>query len=214
MDHGLRGPAVTAPSIDFSFSHAWTVEILARRPLILPPRHYVYPRDAEEVERGALEVLITPGESKAMGGTGADPGSRGQPFLATCALGFRDPIVPTGVWSTPEPETICAVSGGYAYMINTTAPERFAMVPYRPVLEVRPAPADRLLLFVGHHAILAWGPEGQAWESAKLSDEGITLLSIESGLVRGLGWELVSDKETPFALSLQTGTFVPSDAHC
>src|SRR5579871_3608758 len=101
MDHGLRGPAVTAPSIDFSFSHAWTVEILARRPLILPPRHYVYPRDAEEVERGALEVLITPGESKAMGGTGADPGSRGQPFLATCALGFRDPIVPTGVWSTP-----------------------------------------------------------------------------------------------------------------
>jgi hypothetical protein len=213
MDHGLRGPAVTAPGIDFSFSHAWTAEILARRPLILPPRHYVYPRDAEEVERGALEVLITPQKRKAPGEPVADPGSGRQPFLATCALGFRDAVVPTGVWSTPEPETICAVSGGYAYMIDTTAPERFAMIPYRPVLEVRPAPADRVLLFVGHHAILAWGPEGQAWESAKLSDEGVTILSIENGLVRGLGWELVSDKETAFALSLETGNFVPSNAH-
>lgn len=32
--------------------------MLAARPLILPPRHFVYPRDAEEVERGALEVLF------------------------------------------------------------------------------------------------------------------------------------------------------------
>jgi len=188
---------LTAPAIDLSFPHRWEAEILAARPLILPPRHFVYPRDAEEVERGALEVLIRPG------------GDVAPPFLATCALGFRDPVVPSGLWSAPKAEEICAVSGGYAYLIDTTAPERFTMIPYRPVLEVRAVAAEGLLLFVGHHAILAWGLEGQAWQSAKLSDEGVTITATENGTVSGRGWEMVSDRETVFALDLRTGRQLP-----
>jgi len=61
------------------------------------------------------------------------------------------------------------------------------------------------LLFVGHRSILAWGREGTAWESEKLSDEGVTITSIEGGLVRGLGWEMISDTEKPFLMSLETG---------
>ena len=48
------------PIVDLSFPHRWQAEVLAARPLILPARHFVYPREAEEVERGALEVLIRP----------------------------------------------------------------------------------------------------------------------------------------------------------
>jgi len=49
-----------APFFDGTFPHHWQAEILPARPLILPQRHFVYPRQAEEVERGALEVLIRP----------------------------------------------------------------------------------------------------------------------------------------------------------
>ena len=128
-----------------------------------------------------------------------------EPFLATCALGFRDPVVPTGLWSTPNPDEICAVSGGYAYIVDTTAPERFTMIPYRPVLEVRPVPAQGLLLFVGHHSMLAWGKNGQAWKSEKLTSEGLTIMSIEGGTLLGRGWDMMTDRETPFALDLGTG---------
>jgi hypothetical protein len=192
--------SITRPNVDLSFPHCWQAEILAARPLILPPRHFVYPRAAEEVERGALEVMIRPNAAHA------------QSFLATCALGFRDPTAPTGLWSTPEPDKICAVAGGYAYLIDTTAPERFTMLPYRPVLEVHAAVADGLLLFVGHHSILAWGSSGQAWESAKLSDEGITIADIDDGVLRGKGWDMMSDREKPFALDLGTGLLLPSPA--
>jgi len=185
-------PIPVSPIIDLSFSHRWEAEVLAARPLILPSRHYVYPREVEEVERGALEILVR-------------PASDAQPFLATCALGFRDPAAPTGVWSCPKPEEICAVAGGYAYVIDTAAPERFTMIPYRPVLEVRAASETGLLLFVGHRSILAWGGEGQAWESAKLSDEGVSILGIEEGVLRGAGWEMISDRETSFALDLRSG---------
>jgi hypothetical protein len=184
---------VTAPVVDFGFPHRWKAEILAARPLILPPRHFVYPREVEEIERGALEVLIRPDKVGA------------EPFLATCALGFRDPAVPTGLWSAPNPKEICAVSGGYAYLIDTTAPEQFAMIEHRPVLEVRPALDAGLLLFVGHRSILAWGREGQAWHSAKLSDEGVTITRIEGSFLHGHGWEMISDTEKPFALDLNRG---------
>jgi hypothetical protein len=187
---------VPTPIIDLRFRHRWQAEVLAARPMILPARHFVYPRQAEEVERGALEVLIRP------------DGEDAQPFLATCALGFRDPVVPTGLWSAPRPEDICAVSGGYAYLIDTAEPEHFTMIPYRPVLEVRPAPEEGLLLLVGHRSILAWGRAAQAWESEKLSDEGLILSGIEQGVLRGTGWLMRTDKEEPFALDLRTGTRV------
>jgi hypothetical protein len=61
------------------------------------------------------------------------------------------------------------------------------------------------LLFVGHRTILAWGEAGIAWESAKLSDEGVTIASAEGGLLSGVGWNLVTDKETPFTLNLKSG---------
>jgi hypothetical protein len=193
--------AIPGPTIDLSFPHRWQAEILAARPLILPPRHFVYPRAAEEVERGALEVMIRPDALDA---------SDAQPFLATCALGFRDPAAPTGLWSTPEPEKLCAVAGGYAYVIDTTAPDRFTMLPYRPVLGVRAVIAEGLLLFVGHHSILAWGSSGQVWESAKLSDEGVSIAGIDGGALRGKGWDMMSDSEKSSALDLRTGLLLPS----
>jgi hypothetical protein len=185
-----------APFFEGSFPHHWKAEILPSRPLILPARHFIYPQQAEEVERGALEVLVRPDPKHS---------PSAQEFLATCALGFRDPAVPNGLWSCPNPEEICAVSGGYAYIISTTNPARFTMIAYRPVLEIRPLPALGLLLFIGHHSILAWGSNGQAWQSEKLSSEGLTLEAIDGPILHGLGWDLITDKEIPFALDLKTG---------
>ena len=187
---------MSPPIFDLCFSHNWQAQILPARPVILPARHFVYPRDVEEIERGALEVLVRTDE----------PGAT--PFLATCALGFRDPVVPTGIWSTPNPQEMCAVSGGYAYLIDTAAPERFTMLPYRPVIQVLSVVEQSLLLFVEHRTILAWGAHGEAWQSPKVSDEGVTVTAIEDGLLRGMGWNMMTDKETPFSLDLQSGSLI------
>ncbi len=191
--------AMTLHAINLDFPRGWSAEILSHRPLILPEQHFAYPKEVEEVERGALEVLVVPaGGSKRDGA-----------FLATCALGFRDPAVAMGVWSMPNPDCMCAVSGGYAYLIDTTRPERFEMVEYRPVLSVLPVVDAGVLLFIGHHGIVAWNSQGKAWQTPRLSWEGIAIDSVDIGseqnLVRGRGWDLMTDRDAPFVVDLATG---------
>jgi hypothetical protein len=164
---------------------------LKTRPLILPQRQFIYPRQAEEVERGALEVLVTP--------------SSGGAFLATCALGFNDPAVPTGLWSTPNPDWLCAVAGGYAYMINTQSPLEFEQISYRPALDVRSLVEQGLLLFSGHHSLLAWSKSGVTWHSERLSSEGVEILSIDGTLLTGKGWDMMTDRDMEFTIDLQSG---------
>ena len=181
-------------SLDLTFPHTWTAEILPRRPLILPARQFVYPRQAEEVERGALEVLVHPAEA--------------EPFLATFALGFADPAAPTGLWSCPDPDWLCAVAGGYAYLVNTAHPGQFDQVEYRPVLQVRAILEPQLLLFAGHHSLLAWNAQGKAWQTARLSWEGIEITRIDGNRLEGAGWDMITDRDAPFTIDLRTGALI------
>jgi hypothetical protein len=177
------------------FPHNWSVEILTRPPLIVPARQFIYPKqiagEEDTLARGALQLMVRP----ANGGT----------FLATCALGFTDPAMPTAVFACPNPSEMCAVAGGYAYVIDTAQPEHCTHIALKPVVEVRLLAAQELLLFVGFHSIMAWGRNGLAWESARLSWEGVRIASIEANVLHGTGWNLITDREVSFSLDLLTG---------
>ncbi len=177
------------------FRRTWEVEVLRAQPLIAPARRYTYPREVigeeEAMARGAMELMVRPG----VGGA----------FLATCSLGFKDPAMPTGVWACPRAEEVCAVAGGYAYVVDTTAPERVVQVPLRPVTAVRVLEAEGLLVFAGFMSLVAWGADGLRWETGRLSWEGLTLGAVVDGRLTGTGWEMVSDRELPFAVDLGTG---------
>jgi hypothetical protein len=178
-----------------AFPHDWTAEVLKTAPLIAPARQFIYPQqvpgEEDALARGALQLLVRP----ATGGI----------FLATCALGFTNPTMPTGIFTCPNPQEICAVAGGYAYIVDTLHPEHCTHIQLKPVTEVRVLPANNLLLLVGFHSIVAWGQHGQAWESARLSWEGVRITSIEGTTLHGNGWNLMTDKEVPFSLDLLTG---------
>ena len=177
------------------FRRAWRAEVLAQAPMIAPARQYIYPvavpGEEDAMGRGALQLMVRP--------------DAGGSFLATCALGFTSAAVPTGVFGCPRAEEMCAVAGGYAYVIDTGRPEVVEFVSVRPVVEVRVLAEAGLLVFVGFHGMLAWGTEGMAWETARLSWEGIRLTGGEGGALRGFGWEMRTDREVEFAVDLRTG---------
>jgi hypothetical protein len=179
-----------------NFPHTWRAEILSTPPLIAPARQFTYPRqiagEEDALARGALFVQVHP----ASGGS----------LLATCALGFTDRSMPSGIWPCPDPDELCAVAGGYAYLIDTAMPDRCTQIPLKPVVAVQSLPEQGLLLFIGFHSIAAWGLSGLAWVSERLSYEGVRIASIEGETCRGFGWNLHTDQEVEFVLDLRTGT--------
>ncbi len=178
---------------DDSFPHLWQAEILASPPLIAPARQYVYPQAVEEIERGALQLLLRP-----------QPGVA--PVLMTFALGFAEPSLPHGLWSCPSPAQLCAIAGGYAYIVAADQPEHWTQIPYRPVISVHPAIEQKLLIFAGFHKLWALGTDGPAWETARLSWEGLRVTEIVGRQLRGFGWDLATDTELAFTVDLANGT--------
>ncbi len=177
---------------DSTFPHHWQADVLTARPLILPARQFVYPARVEEVERGALEIMIRPSP-----GAGA--------FLATCALGFSGDNVPSGIWTCPDPAWICAVAGGYAYLIDTSDPTRWEQVAYRPVTNVTVVAEHALLVFAGFQSLLAWGRSGKVWETGRLSWDGLRITAVHGETLLGLGWDMTTDRELEFNVNLKTG---------
>jgi hypothetical protein len=177
---------------------SWRAEVLTAAPLIAPVRRFVYPMhvvgEEEAMARGALQVLVHPAE--------------GGSFLASCARGFASAAMPTGVFACPGPDEICLVAGGYAYLVDTARPEGCTHLRLRPVVEVRELREQGLLLLVGFHTMMAWGINGLAWETRRLSWEGVRVERVEGEEVRGFGWDLRTDREVEFVVDLRTGDAV------
>ena len=181
--------------IDASFPHNWKVEVLSAPPMIAPARQFVFPHpvpgEEDALARGALQLMIYPRTSGI--------------FLATCALGFADASMPGGVWSCPDPAKLCAIAGGYAYIIDADDPIASQQIPLRPVTQVMALPAHGLLLFAGFHHLVALGAEGIAWQTERLSWEGLRLGTVEDDTLHGFGWNLMTDREVAFTVDLDTG---------
>jgi len=185
------------------FPHTWQAKLLNGPPMIMPTRSFVFPLavagEEDALARGALWIDIKP----ATGGS----------FLAQCALGFASATVTSGLWSTPNPDELLAVAGGYGYRIPANAPDETVLLPMRPVVSVHAAPEANALVLIGFHDALVLTPDGQ-WQSPKLTWEGVTEVAVQGTHLTGKGWHMPSDKEHPFTLDLLTqqlqgGGFTP-----
>jgi hypothetical protein len=177
------------------FPHSWSAKILSTPPMIAPARQFTYPMNVRGEEdalaRGAMLVSVKP----AAGGE----------FLATCALGFREASLPSGVWACPRAEDLLAVAGGYAYLVDTLEPSRCLHLPVKPVTAILAAAEDGLLLLAGFHNVIAVGVDGLVWESERVSWEGVAMVEVVGGALHGTGWDMAADKDVAFVMDLRTG---------
>ena len=178
-----------------AFPHRWTADLRRTAPLIAPARQFVYPQsvpgEEDALGRGALYLQVRP--------------ETGGSFAGTCALGFGDPSLPSGLWACPRPDDLLVVAGGYAYRIDVTNPAHCEFLPMRPVASILVARTEGLLLLAGFNHVLALGAEGVRWATDRLSWEGVTMGEVRDGKLHGQGWDMFADREVPFTVDLQTG---------
>lgn len=177
---------------DFTFPHNYEIKILESAPPVHPvEKLYHYPVELEEGDRSGVYARVVP--------------NRGPAWFGFFAAGFDSPQVMNAVCSCPDPDSLCVVAGGYAYVVKSSNPAEWRRIEQRPVIELRAVTDQQLILFSGFTSITALGPAGIAWTTERLSWEGIRISQIQSGKLQGFGWDALADKEVPFEVNLKTG---------
>lgn len=177
---------------DFTFPRNYEVRMLEAAPPIHPiEKVYHYPVELEEGDRNGIYLRVTPASGPA--------------WVGFFAQGFDSDQVISAMCSLPDPNSFCAVVGGYAYLMRADDPMKWQRIEQRPVVDVRVLAQHGLVLFTGFTSITAVGSEGIAWTTARLTWEGLTLTEVDGDTLRGNGWDALKDKEVPFEVDLKTG---------
>jgi hypothetical protein len=180
------------PAITFVFPHNYNIKVLDSYNLVNPlEKLHHFPVKLEEGDRTGIYLHISPGNSNA--------------WVGFFALGFDSSEVASGIYSCPDPDWLCVIIGGYGYIVNTRQPEQWMRIEQRPIVQVRAVPEMKLLVFVGFTSITVLAEAQRLWTSERLSWEGISISKIEDGILHGMGWDAIADKELPFQLNLLTG---------
>jgi hypothetical protein len=64
---------------------------------------------------------------------------------------------------------------------------------------------QHLLVFASFHSLLAWGRDGKAWQTGRLSWDGVRMTAVRGETLIGLGWQMSTDRELEFEVNLKTG---------
>ncbi|MGH9570705.1 MAG: hypothetical protein ACRD4F_13750, partial [Candidatus Angelobacter sp.] len=121
------------------------------------------------------------------------------------ALGFDSSQVLNAVFSCPDPDSVCVVAGGYAYVVSAIDPAQWLQVEQRPVVEIRSLADLGLTVFTGFTSITALAAGGIAWTTDRLSWEGIRVTRLADATLEGVAWDALNDHEVPFTVDLNTG---------
>lgn len=182
----------TSAGINLIFPHNYGVTLLESYSLVHPAEKlHQFPAELEEGDRSGLYLRVIPKESAV--------------WIGFFALGFESTQVAHGIFSCPDPDWLCVVAGGYVYVVDTANPSRWMQIEQRPVVEVRPVPDLKLLLFTGFTTITGLGASRQLWTTERLSWEGVHITEIRGKVMHGFGWDAITDKEVPFEVDLLTG---------
>jgi hypothetical protein len=178
--------------LEFAFARNYEVKVPGPLPLVHPlEKLHHYPVELEEGDRAGAYVRIEPKQGPAWSG-----------FFA---LGFESDRTIHAVYSCPDPDAVCVVVGGYAYVVKASDPMQWFGLEQRPVVEIRALPDRDLLLFAGFTNIIALGRNGLEWTTERLSWEGISITEVSGHKLHGLAWNALTDKEVPFEVDLATG---------
>ena len=181
--------------LDLTLPHSYQVEELDELPgsgkLAVPLIFFPPPKNRPEHDGLWLKV-------KPANGVG---------WIGVFAFGYRSPPAFSRVLSSLDPDRVCVISSGAAYMVDTDEPEVWEQIPVTPVLDVRPIPEEGLIVFSDFTRLAAYGRSGLVWRSPRVCWDGLKIVSTTHETIEGTGYDPTNSvtNESRFVVDLKTG---------
>jgi hypothetical protein len=137
----------------------------------------------------------------------------GRAWIGVFAFGYSSPPAFSRVVSSPDPDRVCVISNGAAYVVKVDEPEVWEQIPIIPVLDVCPIPEDKLLVFSDFTRLAAYGSSGLTWRSPRVCWDGLKIVKVTRNAIEGTGYDPTNSitHESRFAVDLKTGhSLLPS----
>jgi len=110
----------------------------------------------------------------------------------------------SGVFTTPNCEYACVVSNGTAYWVDARDPADCNPLPFVPVLTAKALIEEKILLLADFITLTLVSADGQLWRSPRLCWDDLRIMSIENGIVGGVGYDPISACDTVFEFDVRS----------
>ena len=181
-------------SIDLQLPHSYEIEEVPELPgtgTWNVPLFY-FPRPTMRSEHDGLWLRVQPRNCKS--------------WVGVFAFGFASSPTNSRVLSTCDPERLCVVSRGIAYIVTADTPDHWEQVPIEPVLDVRYIPEHELLVFADFTRLTAFDSAGIRWTSPRLCWDDLKIVTVSNGIIEGIGYDPTdSSSQSRFAVNARTG---------
>jgi hypothetical protein len=148
----------------------------------------------EAASPDSLVVAVAPG------------GDTGSSWVGRFEQGSPIATALSGVFSLPDPDQVCVVSGGQAFVVCANNPLDWeALKAPFPVTRILAVPEVSVLLLIDFTHIAAMGENGVSWTSNRLSWDGIDVKDVVGSTLLGFGWSAPEHRHVGFRLDLRTG---------
>jgi hypothetical protein len=181
--------------LDLALPHSYEVEELAELPgtgkFAVPLIFFPSPKNRPEHD--GLWLKVKP--------------ANGRGWIGVFAFGYSSPPAFSRVLSSLDPNRVCVISNGAAYIVKADEPEVWEQIPVTPVLDVRPILEQGLLVFSDFIQLAAYGSSGLAWQSPRVCWDGLKIVSTTRETIEGTGYDPTNSltRESRFVVDLKTG---------
>jgi hypothetical protein len=125
-------------------------------------------------------------------------------WLAVLSGGFRNGNFVDGIFHTPDPDTVCLVTCGRGYWVNTISRTSLD-IPRVPIRQIEATPD--IMMFADFSNVSAFGKEGLLWTSGQLVSDRLSIQNVNKSadIVTCIGWDDYTQAEVTVRLDLGTG---------
>jgi len=158
-----------------------------------------FPRPQEGREGGGLWLKVKAASGKS--------------WIGVFAYGYSSPPAFSRVVSSPDPDSMCVIANGAAYVVKSDEPEVWDKIPVIPVLDVRTLPERGLIVFSDFTQLAAYRNNKLAWRSPRVCWDDLKIVRITREAIEGVGYDPTNSitHERPFSVDLESGRSLLSE---